>query len=249
MRTRILATLTFMSLFLTQSFLRAADIGTIRKGELTKVLTALQKHHPPSTDPDEQDDELPGWANPANREAVKEFILKYPETEEALLAEVWLIFAQGSFQRSRDAFESRAEELKKIISKTRRPVTAKIASLQRAFLLPADHPEFEKQTDEILAHIKEYESEKDKQFLCYIQIESLSPSDVEPELRRGLIIAECHRHQLGKALALAEELKQKCPQWSKRHNIDGNIAMLKDCRSPYPTLEDFKIERQSLSKP
>ena len=38
------------------------------------------------------------------------------------------------------------------------------------------------------------------------------------------------------ALDRAEELRQKCPEWSKRNRIDGDIRLLERGESPYPKL-------------
>jgi hypothetical protein len=234
----------------------AVDSSAARQKELAVILPALQKTPPAPSNPDEPCDENPGWYDPTNRQALKTFVTKYPDTEEAYLAEVWLIFAQSPTEGSRDMSEnkrlwtSRAQRLETIISKTTRPGTAKIAKIERASALhrAEDYGGFEKQMDEILGHIKEYEAEKDKQFLSFCTVTDTPLSEIEPTLRRMLIIEECHQHHLEKALALAEDLKRKFPQWSNRKGIDGNIHLLKLSKSPYPTREELNDVGRSFWK-
>jgi len=225
----------------------AVDSNAARQKELAVILEALRKTPPAPSNPDEPCDENPGWYDPTNRQALKTFVTRYPDTEEAYLAETWLVFAQSFTERSRDMSEikrlwtERARRLETIVSKTTRPGTAKIAEVERVSALhnAEDYGGFNKQMDEVLGHIKEYEAEKDKQFLSFCKVIETPPSEIEPTLRRMLIIEECHQHHLEKALALAEDLKQKFPQWSNRKGIDGNIHLLKLGKSPYPTREEL----------
>ncbi len=254
---------------------KATGASSVRKGELTPVLAALLKIPPPPADPDEPSNENPGWYDPANRHAVRDFIAKYPDTEEAYQAGVWLIFAQGSTEvygsisvsksergdkaKVREKISSYlseqkgrraalAEKLKRIISRTSRPGTAKTAKLLRAgqLLSAEEYAGFAEQAYDILAHIKEYESEKDKHFLRFADVTETPPAEIEPTLRDMLVVSECHQHHLGKALALAKELKQNFPKWHRRE-IDGNIDMLEVGRSPFPTREDMMDRGRSLS--
>jgi len=116
-------------------------------------------------------------------------------------------------------------------------------------MLSADDPEGEEQVNDVLAHIREYESERDEQFLRYVKIEGISQSGIEPELRRKLLVKECHQHNFEKALALAKSLKERFPEWSKHYNIDNDMHMLQNHESPYPTLEEMQSKWRSQSKP
>ena len=120
-------------------------------------------------------------------------IPKYPDTEEAYLAEVWLIFAKADTDKSRDIKETMrrrkadAEALQRIILKTKVPGVVKMAKILRACeLAPAEeHEELKKQAEEILTHIKEYESETDPQYLRLAEVDGTPLSETEPYLRRA----------------------------------------------------------------
>ena len=226
---------------------QAADGANTPKSKLDAILTALL-WKPDHSDPDTSSGENPGWYNPTNREALAGFMIKYPDTEDAYLAEAWLTFAEAATDRSRSISETkrrnagRADRLKVIVTTTRRPGTAKIARIIRACLLldVEDHGGLSAQVDDVLANIKDYKSEKDKEFLRFSEVTETPPAEIEPYLRRMLIISECHQHNLDKALALAQELKNKFPGWSKREGTDANIYLLKLGKSPYPTWEEMR---------
>ncbi len=253
MKTKLFITVMCVAVLMSGGRSRAADVDSPRKKELDNALVALLKQPVEASDPDEPSSENPGWYRPANRQTLRDFIARNPNTEEAYQAEVWLIFAQGSTELSRDRSErkiqraNRAERLKTIIGKTTQPATAKIANLQRAVeLIQAEEANgFQNQADEILAHIEQYESEKDEQFLLYTKLERTSPAEIDPWLRCMLVVNACHAHDLKKALVLAQELKRKFPEWCNRENFVGKIDMLERGRSPYPTWDDMKSVGQS----
>ena len=122
-----------------------------------------------------------------------------------------------------------------IISKSVLPGTVKMAKIVRVNELCAaeDYVESEKQIYEILAHVKEYESENDLQFRHYLKAIEESPSDIEPELRDTLVIEACYQNHFKKALTLAEGLKEKFPAWDPQ-SVNGAISMLKRGWTPYP---------------
>ncbi len=200
-----------------------------RKVELASALEALQWKPPPPADPDNDTSPNPGWYNRKNRQAVARFIAKYPDTEEAYLAEVWLTFAKADAERNRDIAEwkrQRAEDgeaLKRIVMKTASPTTAKIAKILRAcVLLDGD------------------QTETDEQFVQFAKVTETPRSEFEPYLRRMRVISECHQGHLKEALALAEELQAKYPAWSKLELIHSDIHVLKGGESPYPTWEQLR---------
>lgn len=225
--------------------------------ELSAVLMALQwKPKPP--DVDAGSSENPGWYNPTNREALSQFIANHPDTEDAYLAEVWLIFAKADIDRTWSMAETRrrraadAEALKRIIARTTSPGTSKIARILRACELAAaeENTELQNQTNEILSGIKEYEFEKDPQFLRFLEVEGTPLREIEPYLRRALIISECHQHHLEKALLLAQDLQKRFPAWSKRELIHSDIYMLKQGKSPYPTWNELRdVGRKRAKSP
>jgi hypothetical protein len=220
--------------------LQAADPTAARTAEFAAVLKAVQKPGSHS----ESDQQNPGYYNPANRQRLKDFIARHPSTEEALHAEVWLAFAEGVTERSQDPAqqrrvrERRAQRMKEIASNTADPATAKIASLLRVdeLSLTQDWGECEKQLREIIAHAKQYEGETNNSFLSFCKLNRIQVLEIEPFYRRALIINECYQDHLEKALALAEELQQKFPEWRKRERFEGTMAQLKRGRSPYPKM-------------
>lgn len=245
-----------MILFLGATLTLGADDPKPRKAELAAALAPLQWQPPPPADMDHDTSPNPGWYNPRNREALAKFVAKYPDTEEAYLAEVWLIFAKADAERSRDISDlkrRRAEDgqaLKRVIMKTATPGTAKIAKILRAsVLLDADErAELKVQVDEILSTMHEYETETDEQFLRFVKLTERPASEFEPYLRRMRVISACHQGHLKEALVLAEELQAKYPAWSKRELIHSDISMLKLGKSPYPTWEQLKKAGPSLEE-
>lgn len=209
------------------------------EAELQSILSRLQK--PPIETESYQ--EAGGWADVKNIETLTAFISKYPDTEESLLAETWLIFAQqNDANLIRDTAEAqrrrveRAARLKAIIAQTTKPGTAKIAMIQRTGELSGaeDFAELEKQIKEIIARINEFKAEKDKQFSIYLKLNETPVSALEPSMHHSLIIMECHQDRLKEALARAQKLQQDFPGWSRRENIQGVIGRLQSGKSPYP---------------
>jgi hypothetical protein len=217
--------------------LLAADGNSARKTELLDILKPLQK---PGVST-ENNQEPPGWYEQTNRMALKRFIEKYPDTEEARQAGVWLVFSQALTEKNKNPSDEkrrrseRAQKLTVIILKTASPGTAKMAKIQRAVEVfdAEDYTEFEKQTDEIINHIKDYKTETDKQYLQYLELTGMSPSDVEPTFRQMLVMRECYENHFDRALALAEELKKRFPTWDSQ-SVNGAIEMLKLGKTPYP---------------
>jgi hypothetical protein len=174
-----------------------------------------------------------GWTNPTNQRALKNFTAKYPDTEEAYQAELWLSFATApvstqTFQQRHQAAEM-AERLKVISQKTSCPGTQKMAELERAFALyqerPGDHADFYQQVNNILARIRDFKSDKSGLFQQYLQTEEIKPSEIEPNLRFLVTREKCIDHKQAEALALAKELKQKYPNWEPK-SVNGEIEMI-----------------------
>lgn len=209
------------------------------EAELKSILSRLQK--PPIETESYQ--EAGGWADVKNLEALTAFISKYPDTEESLLAETWLMYAQQNdktlVRNTAEAHRQRVERaarLKAIITKTTRPGTAKIAMIQRTGELSGaeDFAELEKQINEIIARIKEFKAEKDKQFSIYLKLNETPVSALEPAMHRELIMMECDQDRLKEALVRAQKLQQDFPGWSRRENIQNAINLLQRGKSPYP---------------
>jgi len=222
--------------------LKGADPGSGRKDQLALVLKAVQKE-----DDSGESQENPGFYDPANRRALKDFIERYPKTDEALHAEVWLAFAEGITERSPDPVKqqrnraARAERMKQIAATTTNSATAKIAQLIRIGELfnVHDWAAFETEVRRAMSRIKEYESEKDDNFLCFCKLNRTPASELEPFYSWEIMVHECYLDHLNKALLLAEELQRRFPDWSKREGIGGNIELLKQGQSPYPKMPPF----------
>ena len=213
------------------------DIYVARQRQLENILAPLLQ--PGAMSESYQED--PGWYDPADRQALKNFIAENSDTEEAREAQVWLIFAQANTESARFSWEKkrlrseRAKKLREIVSKTTRPGTARMASLLRVYELfeAEEWVECEKQVQEIVAHIQEYQCDSNKQFRRLLTLMEMRRSEIEPEVRIMLAIGEIHRRDLGAALAQAEELKKDFPIWSRRERMDGAISMLKRGESPW----------------
>src|ERR1017187_4167512 len=140
---------------LIQGCANTPDPNAARQKELSCILKPPQK--PGVLTEDYQ--ESPGWYEPTNRQALRNFIAKHSETEEAYQAEIWLMFASAQTERQPIPSEEKrrkaemAERLKIIYQKTSRSGTEKMAKIERAAILfdegNEDHAEFEKQADEI----------------------------------------------------------------------------------------------------
>ena len=224
---KIAATFILVGGLLVLAWWMAADSRTPRERELAAVLKPLLK--PAGGSFWSEDEEQPeGWCEPANRQAVKDFVTKYPGTEEAYQAEVWLAMAGAYSERSPywSVEKRRQDEVVKRLSvighTTAQAGTEKMAELERAFRLfqiaddarsdEAGAAEFERQAEGIFNHIKEYESEQDKVFLHYLKVLDMKPAEIEPTLRY-LVAYETGYHDRGRQLRLARELKQKFPRY------------------------------------
>lgn len=168
---------------------------------------------------DEQEVEGPGLYDRTNHDALKKFMAKYPDTEQALVAEVLLLAAQPTPSSDTTAAAEQAQRLKDIATKTQSAGTAKMAKLLRigCFFCVKDDSGFKQQADEIFAQVNDYKSERDKYFLFFCKVvEGCAPQEIEPMLRELAITVECGQHNVTKALLMAEDLRQKFPRYDQR---------------------------------
>jgi hypothetical protein len=231
---KITPVLILVTVLLVQGCEKKSNPTAVRQKELTRILKPLLKPAVYSFWEDEEES-APGWCEPTNREALRVLIAKYPETEEAYQAEVWLMFASQYTERNPISSEEKlrrmamAGRLKIISQKTTLSGTAKMANIERAGILflqdDEDHSEFEKQADEIIGHAKEYEREKSKPFLLYLETTETKPLDIEPTFRLLIVNEELCAHRQDNALALAKELKNKFPSWETQ-SVNGQIEMI-----------------------
>jgi DNA repair ATPase RecN len=219
---------------------------------LKNVLKAFL-YEPPPTGENEESSEVPGYTNPVHVQALRDFVARYPNTEESYEAETWLVFEKSlndlsrcpgpdnrwKYKRERAA---NADRLNAIADKANTAATKKLARIMSlADLMQAEKAEeFRRQVEGILGQLKEYESEIDEHFMWYIKFEGTKLSEIEPWLLHLMVINECHAHEFEKAIAVAEDLNQRFADWSKRERFDGQVEMLKAGMTPYPTDEDAK---------
>lgn len=209
------------------------DSGTPRQRELAAVLKPLLKL---STESFWSEDEEPswGWYDAKNRQVVRDFVAKYPGTEEAYQAEVWLAMAGAYSERNpvRSAEKRRqaevVERLETISHATAVAGTRKMAELERAFRLyqdePGDHAEFYSQAEAVLGRIQDFKSERDGAFRRYLQVTELRAEDIEPTLRLLVAREKGMEGQLDQELKLARELKEKFPHWEPQ-SVNSSIEM------------------------
>ena len=113
---------------LTQGCQSAPDASRARQKELAGILKPLLKPAVPSFWSDGHE-EPPGWYSSANRQGLRNFIAKYPGTEDAYQAEIWLAFADTDTEKCPIAADEKgriaglAERLEIISQKTGRPGT------------------------------------------------------------------------------------------------------------------------------
>ena len=236
MRSTQITALYIAALFL-HGCIKAPTPEALRQKELARILVPLL--YP--GDESESHQRGAGVGNPTNRLAVAAFITRHAGTEEALRAQVWLVFSQHNTETSWEPAEGhptkaeRIQTLERVISSSSIPATIKMAKMQRVneFLdAPGSTTEFEKQVAEILTHIADYQSERDWQYRRLTG--NMSAYQLEPELRILLVMKACHELHLDKALVYAEDLKRRYPVWSKHENIDSAIWMLNRGQTPYP---------------
>lgn len=219
---------------LIQGCEKAADSSATRQKELAGILKPLLKPGGYSFWDDEVETP-PGWYEATNRQALKLFIAKFPETEESYQASVWLAFASAYTERCPIPSEEKrrvtelTERLKLVSQKTSQHGVERMAKLERASRLygdePGDHTEFYEQVNDILSHIGEFESENDGAFRHYLKVREMRPSEIEPNLRFGVVREKGYDFQLGNALDLAKELKRRFPTWEPQ-SINGEIEIL-----------------------
>jgi hypothetical protein len=131
-----------------------------RKEELAAALVALQE-------PQHSDSHIehPGWYNPQVRDQLREIVDKYPKTDEALTAELWLATAELEVAQGVADHSKKHENLLLVASAYSRVIEispsawqAKAARIGRAGALLAAQQwaEARDQVTEILADIPSY---------------------------------------------------------------------------------------------
>jgi hypothetical protein len=226
--------LIFVCAWLIQGRKKAVDPVATRQEELASILKPLLT---PEAYPfwDDEAETGPGWYKATNRQTLKLFIAKYPETEESYQASIWLAFASAYTEKcpipskEKRRVTDLTDRLKMVIQRTSQHGTERMAKLELAFRLygeePEDHTDFYGQVNDILNHINEFESEKDAAFRRYLKVRETRPSEIEPTLRLLVVNEKCCDHQLDNALSLAKELKQKFPNWEQQ-SVNGAIEMM-----------------------
>lgn len=202
-----------------------------RRGELAAVLQVLNE--PPPADSYQQH---PGWYRAEIRERLKGFVEKYPNTEEAVTAQVWLALAELEVGQSvadrskrRENMAAVASSFARVIDASPRSWQAKAASIGRtAALLGAQQWELLRvQASQVLDNIGQYKDESHPEYLAFLQVYKTNSSDIEPEIRWMLLLAARCEGKTADAIAIAENLQAKFPEFSARRKIAGTIELLK----------------------
>ncbi len=206
------------------------------KEELTGILQRLNRQ--PA---EESHMNNPGWVDANIQRELRIFAKLNAGTEEALTAEVWL--AVGELESAQSERVASRKEKAKAQSATLSALAkrgtntwhGKVARLARtgALLTASDYDGLQSQVAEILSSVDTYRSEKDEQFQSYLKAMRVESKDLEPNLRRMLVIAACHANKLDEALKHALELKAKFPEWATWQQVDDIIDQLSKGQSPY----------------
>jgi hypothetical protein len=215
----------------------AGDLATEqRKSDLAAVLRELNEpQHPDSHI------EHPGWCKPEVREKVRSIVEKHPNTEEALTAELWLATAEleegqtvVNRLKRREGLLAVASVFAHVIKSSPDSWQAKAARIGRtgALLAAREWNEVRNQAMEILADISSYNQESNKGYVEFWRTHRATVADAEPEVRRMLLVATTCSGKTTEAIALAEEMQTKFPEWSRK-TLPGIIEVLTSGNSPF----------------
>jgi hypothetical protein len=202
-----------------------------RKGDLVSAMEALQEpQHPDSHI------EHPGWYKPEVRQKLRDIAEKYPNTEEATTAELWLAVAELEVGQTvidrakrREGMLAVASAFARVIKASPRSWQAKAARIGKAAALFGAKlwDEFRVEAGEILTNTPEYKDESNIEYKAFLHAYKMSGPDVEPELRWMLIVAAACEDKRSEAIVVAEELQAKFPEWSAKRKLAGTIELLK----------------------
>ena len=209
---------------------------TDAKNELSGILKRL--HQKPT---DESYVNNPGWLDANVQAELKQFAKANAGTEQALTAEVWLAVSEiesAQSERAASRVKKTAAQcitLNGIAKRTPNSWHAKVARLGRAgaLLTGGDYEGLQSQVGEIMASVGNYQGEADEQFQAYLKAMHVEAKDLEPNLRRMLVISACNSNKLDDALKHARELQAKFPDWAKWQHLDDIINQLEKGQSPY----------------
>ncbi len=208
-----------------------------RKAELAVALSELNTPQQESSYI-----EHPGWHKPEVREKLKNFATKYPNTEEAITAELWLATAELEAGQAVSDRAKRSENMLTVASTFSRVIEAspqswqaKAAHIGRVSALfgAKRWRDFRAETDDMLTRIAEYKGESNAAYLEFLRAHKMSGSDIEPESHWMLIVAATCEDKTSEAIALAESLQAKFPEWSTKRKLAGTIELLKLGKKPF----------------
>jgi hypothetical protein len=208
-----------------------------RRSDLTAALRELN-----AQPPQDSYQEHPGWHKSEVREKLKGIVTKYPNSEEAITAELWLATVeletgQAASGRAKkgESMLSVASTFERVIKSSPHSWQAKAAHVGRASALfgAKRWDEFRAEAGDILTNTAEYRAESNTGYLEFLRAHKMSGADVEPEFRWMMIVAASCEEKASEAIALAEDLQSKFPEWSAKRKLGGTIELLKSGKKPF----------------
>ncbi len=228
----VIKTMLCVSLVCCEANAAAGDAAAEqRRSELTAVVRELNA---PAT-PDSFRDH-PGWYNAELRTRLKSLAEKYPNTEEAVTAEMWLATAElevgqtvADRSKRRENMAALAAAFSRVTDASPHSWQAKAAGIGKtaALLGAAQWDELRVQVAQVLDSIGEYKNESHPDYLAFLQAYKMNSSDIEPEIRWMQLLATRCEGKTAEAIAIAEDLQAKFPEFSARRKIAGTIELLK----------------------
>jgi hypothetical protein len=210
----------------------AESSSSAAETELRQVLRVLELPQQPNSHI-----EHPGWRDPEARTRLKQIVEKYPASEQSLTAQFWLglitveegkPIVTNRAQRA-EVMQVAIDHFSQVINKSPGSWQAKLAGIWKCVALYGARrwEEFRLETGNILASIPKYRDETNPEYLAILRANRMENSGIEPELRWMLIVAAACEDKTAEAIAVAEELQAKFPDWSKERRVAGTIERLK----------------------
>jgi hypothetical protein len=179
--------------------------------------------------------EHPGWHNPDVRAKLKAIIEKYPDTDEALTAQLWLAIAElevgqaASRAKKIENMTAVAAAFAQVIKTSPDSWQAKVAHIGRSAALfgAKQWDDFRAEANNVLARITAFQTESDPGYLDFLRQHKTNNAEIEPELRWMMIVAAACEAKTTEAVNIAEALQSQFPEWSARRKVAGTIELLK----------------------
>jgi hypothetical protein len=181
--------------------------------------------------------EHPGWRDPQAKVRLMQIVEKYPTSDESLTAQFWLgliTVEEGkpivtNRTQQAEVMQLAIHHFNQVINKSPDSWQAKLAGVWKCVALYGARrwEEFRLETGKVLASIPKYRDETNPEYLAILRAHRMESSGIEPELRWMLIVAAACEEKTAEAIAVAEELQAKFPDWSTHRRVAGTIERLK----------------------